>query len=84
MYVDDIGQALSVGECEIPFEKGILTAEKVVAEIGQVICGMAEGRRNAEDVTIFDSTGIALQDIMVSKMVLDLARQKPCGTVVEL
>lgn len=84
VYVDDIGQALSVGECEIPYEKGILTVDKVVAEIGQVICGLAEGRRDDEEVTIFDSTGIALQDIMVSKMVLDLAQQKKCGVMVEL
>lgn len=84
VYVDDIGQALSVGECEIPFEKGILTAEKVAGEIGQVICGASQGRGSADEVTIFDSTGIALQDILVSKTVLELARQQHVGTSVEL
>ncbi|MCX6055363.1 MAG: ornithine cyclodeaminase family protein [Chloroflexi bacterium] len=84
VFVDDIEQALSVGECEIPFNKGILTAGRVVAEIGQVVCGKVRGRLSDTDVTIFDSTGIALQDLMVSKMVLDLASQKSCGTLVEL
>jgi ornithine cyclodeaminase/alanine dehydrogenase-like protein (mu-crystallin family) len=37
-----------------------------VTELGDVLTGAAEGRRSADDITIFDSTGLAIQDLAVS------------------
>ena len=39
-----------------------------VTELGRVLAGDAEGRRSAEDVTLFDSTGLAIQDLAIAKV----------------
>jgi ornithine cyclodeaminase/alanine dehydrogenase len=84
VFADDITQAVSVGECEIPIKKGVITKEAIIGEIGEVIAGLKEGRTSDGDVTIFDSTGIALQDLMIAGRALKMAEEKNIGTVVEL
>lgn len=56
----------------------------LTAEIGEVITGAASGRTGAEDITLFDSTGIALQDIACSCALLTAAEKAGLGTAVEL
>jgi ornithine cyclodeaminase/alanine dehydrogenase-like protein (mu-crystallin family) len=41
-----------------------------VTELGRVLTGEAEGRRSAEDITLFDSTGLAIQDLAIAKAAL--------------
>ena len=45
-----------------PLREGVITEADVAGEIGKVICGELEGRQSDDQVTVFDSTGIALQD----------------------
>lgn len=82
VYGDDTAQCFAVGECEIPHSLGVLDALR--GEIGDVICGAAPGRTGAEDITLFDSTGIALQDIACSCALLSAAKSAGLGTSVEL
>lgn len=84
VYVDDIGQAVNVGEVEIPIKKGIIEKQDIIAEIGEVIAGHVSGRNNDEDITIYDTTGIALQDLITSKLAIDLAKKKGLGVEVDL
>ncbi len=84
VYVDDIGQAISVGETEIPIKSGAITKEDIIAEIGDVMIGNAKGRQSAEEITVYDTTGIALQDLLTSKLVLDIAAEKGLGVEVEI
>lgn len=84
VYVDDITQAINVGETEIPVKKGIIKKENILAEIGLVIAGAVEGRSSEEDITIYDSTGIALQDLLTAKLALDIAEKKGLGVEVEI
>ena len=63
VFVDDIRQCREDGEIAVPLKAGQITeAEHVAGEIGKVICGELEGRQSDEQITVFDSTGIALQD----------------------
>jgi alanine dehydrogenase len=62
IFVDDIRQCREDGEINVPLREGLLTEEDVAGEIGKVICGQLEGRQSDDQVTVFDSTGIALQD----------------------
>ena len=62
IFVDDIRQCVPDGEINVPIKEGVITADDVAAEIGAVICGRAEGRRSDAEITLFDSTGIAIQD----------------------
>lgn len=82
VFGDDAAQCFAVGECEIPHSLGMLDA--LAGEIGGVITGAALGRVGAEDITLFDSTGIALQDIACSCALLTAAEKAGLGTAVEL
>lgn len=62
IFVDDIRQCRTDGEINVPLRDGIISEADIAGEIGKVICGRLEGRQSAEQVTLFDSTGIALQD----------------------
>ncbi len=62
VFVDDIRQCREDGEINVPLAEGLLSEEDVAGEIGKVICGELEGRQSDDQVTVFDSTGIALQD----------------------
>lgn len=84
VFVDDVDQAINVGETEIPVKSGAIKPEAIIAEIGAVMIGQAEGRKSADDITVYDSTGIALQDLLTSKLVLDIAEEKGLGTIVEI
>ena len=82
VFGDDEGQCLSVGECEIPHKKGILSG--LLGEIGGVMAGAVPGRTAQEDITIFDSTGIALQDLASAASILGVADQAGVGVQVDL
>jgi alanine dehydrogenase len=62
VFVDDIRQCREDGEINVPLREGAITEEHVAGEIGKVVCGELEGRQRDDQVTVFDSTGIALQD----------------------
>lgn len=80
-FGDDRAQCFAVGECEIPHRDGILTE---LTEIGAVMLGKAHGRLTSDDVTVFDSTGIALQDLASAAVILERAEAIGVGTVVTL
>lgn len=82
VFGDDIAQCLSVGECEKPHREGKL--DQLCGEIGGVISGKLPGRLSDQDITIFDSTGIALQDLASGAMILAMAERQGTGTLVEL
>jgi alanine dehydrogenase len=62
IFVDDIRQCRNDGEINVPLAQGLITEAAIAGEIGEVITGKKPGRRSAEEITLFDSTGIALQD----------------------
>jgi alanine dehydrogenase len=62
VLVDDIRQCREDGEINVALSEGLLAEDDVAGEIGKVIAGQLEGRQSNDQVTVFDSTGIALQD----------------------
>jgi alanine dehydrogenase len=62
IFVDDIRQCRTDGEINVPLSEGLIKESDIAGEIGEVITGKKEGRTSDEDITLFDSTGIALQD----------------------
>jgi alanine dehydrogenase len=62
VFVDDIRQCREDGEINVALSEGLITEADVAGEIGKVIAGELEGRQSDDQVTVFDSTGIALQD----------------------
>lgn len=83
VFCDDRKQVMNVGECEKAVKAGLVQPEEIT-ELGDVILGKAKGRQSAEEITLFDSTGIALQDLMNASMITDLAEERGLGVTVEL
>ncbi|WP_164553364.1 ornithine cyclodeaminase family protein [Brevibacillus marinus] len=84
VFVDDVTQAAQAGETEIAVKKGIIAKGDIAGEIGSVILGKTPGRLSQEDITLFDSTGIALQDLITADYVLQQAEEKGLGMVAYL
>ena len=83
VFADDVEQAAAVGETEIPVRDGIIAKEDI-GTIGGVIAGSVKGRLSAQDITVFDSTGLALQDLAIAKLALGAAEKLGLGTVCTL
>ena len=66
LFCDDWEQASHGGELAAGVAAGIVTQD-TVTELGAVLIGDADGRRSAGDVTLFDSTGLAIQDLAIAK-----------------
>lgn len=82
-FCDDLNQAVTVGECEKAVKQGLVSPEEI-CELGDVLLGKAPGRQSSEDITMFDSSGIGLQDLIVASLVTDRAGERGLGTVIEL
>ena len=66
LFCDDWEQASHGGELAAGVAAGVVTQD-TVTELGAVLIGDADGRRSAGDVTLFDSTGLAIQDLAIAK-----------------
>ena len=62
VFVDDIRQCRTDGEINVPLREGLISERDLAGEIGQVVAGKLPGRTGQDEVTVFDSTGFALQD----------------------
>jgi alanine dehydrogenase len=69
LFCDEWRQASTGGELSAAARAGEITAEEVT-EIGPVLLGEAPGRGDAEEITLFDSTGLAIQDLAIAHAVL--------------
>lgn len=75
VVVDDLKQASTSGEINVPIQKGIYSIGEVYGTLAEVIAGKKKGRTDNGAVTIFDSTGIAVEDIAVAKLLFEKAQQ---------
>lgn len=82
VFTDEIAQAVSIGECQHAITDGTLS-EGDITELGAVINGDHPGRTNADEVTLFDGTGVGLQDLAVASAAVDLALAKGVATNVD-
>lgn len=82
VFTDEVAQAVTLGECQHAVAAGLVDAGSIV-EIGQVVTGAHPGRTSAEEITLFDGTGVGLQDLAVASAVVDLAVRKGIATEVE-
>ncbi|WAC04045.1 MAG: ornithine cyclodeaminase family protein [Methanoregula sp.] len=69
VFVDDIAQAVHSGEINVPIKKGLFTEENISGTLGEVVIGRKK-RRRPEEITIFDSTGLAIQDLAIAKIAM--------------
>jgi alanine dehydrogenase len=72
VFADDWEQASHNGDLVHAFEAGAIT-EDDVTQLGDVLVGTAPGRRSPDDITVFDSTGLAIQDLAVALAAMERA-----------
>ena len=75
VFTDEIAQSVSIGEAQHAIADGSLDMA-AITEIGMVINGDHAGRSSADEITLFDGTGVGLQDLAVASKVVDLAVAK--------
>lgn len=69
IVIDEWDQSSHSGEINVPVSKGIISKKNVYAELGKIAAGLKKGRTNNRDITMFDSTGLAAQDISTAFVV---------------
>ena len=84
VVVDLLDQCATIGELHHALEQGLVTRPDVHAELGEVIAGKKAGRTSPDEVIIFDSTGMALQDVAAAAIVYEKAIGSGRGMVVNL
>lgn len=72
------------GEYLIPAGEGLIGEEHIRAELGEVLTGKAPGRRSAEEITLFKSLGLAVEDLAAARSVLEQAEARGEGVFVEI
>lgn len=83
VVIDDWAQATESGEVNVPLHDGTLSRDAIHATLGEVIAGKRPGREHA-DITVFDSTGLAVQDAAVARVVYAAARERGAGAAFDL
>lgn len=82
VFTDEVAQSVTIGEAQHPVAAGLITAEDIT-EIGAVINGTHPGRESDDQITLFDGTGVGLQDLAVASKAVDLAKEKGVAIEVE-
>ena len=72
------------GDVVIPLEEGAIDRDHVLGEIGAVAAGLLEGRRTSDEVTVFKSLGVGVEDVAAGRLVYDRAVARGVGTPVAL
>jgi ornithine cyclodeaminase/alanine dehydrogenase-like protein (mu-crystallin family) len=84
-YADRRESALNeAGDLLLAIRDGVVTADHVIGELGQVLIGAAEGRTGPDDITVFESLGLAVEDVAAARAVVEAARAEGAGTTVRL
>ena len=81
VFTDEIAQSVTIGECQHAVHEGLLY-DIDITELGAVINGAHKGRESEDELTLFDGTGVGLQDLAVASAAVDLAIEK--GVAIEV
>ena len=81
VFADEVAQSATIGEAQHAVQQGLIGAADIT-EIGSVINGDHIGRTDAEEITVFDGTGVGLQDLAVASVAVETAVSR--GTAMEL
>jgi alanine dehydrogenase len=82
--VDILDQGASIGELHHAIASDLMTKQHVHAELGEVVAGTRPGRTSTDEIIIFDSTGMALQDVITAATVYEKAVDRGLGKIFDL
>lgn len=83
VFTDEVAQSISMGEAQHAITEGLIKESDIV-QLGAVINGTHPGRSSEDQITLFDGTGVGLQDLAVAAAVVDLAVEKGIAIGVDI
>ena len=83
VFTDEIAQSITIGECQHAVAQGLI-AQDAITSIGDVINGAHPGRTSDDEITIFDGTGVGLQDLAVAAVAVRLADARGMAQSIQL
>ena len=83
VVVDILDQCATIGDLHHALTAGLMTRENVHAELSEIVAGKKAGRASNDEITIFDSTGMALQDAAAAAIVYEKAVQNGKGMIID-
>jgi len=84
IVVDCFEECKVRGEINSAISEGTIDLSNIYAELGDIVAGKKKGRESASEITIFDATGMAIQDIATSYEIYKIAKEKGIGTTVAI
>ena len=84
LIIDDYEQCVHSGEINVPMSAGDLSADDIDGELGDIVIGKANDRTSTTGITVFDSTGLAIQDIATARAVFISANENRRGIDMDL
>jgi alanine dehydrogenase len=83
IVIDDWEQASHGGEINVPLSSGVIGKSDIYADIGEIVAGIKPGRTSNREITIFDTTGLAIQDVITAWHVYEVAEKKGIGIEID-
>lgn len=76
IFVDDMRQASTSGEINVPLDKGLLDPGRIRGSLSDLVGGLKHGRASDREITVFDSTGLAIEDIACARLIYEKVKGK--------
>lgn len=83
VVLDDWAQACGSGEVNVPLDSGALSRDAIHGPLGEIVAGKLSGRESDDQITVFDSTGLAVQDVALARLIYDTALEAGVGLEVD-
>jgi alanine dehydrogenase len=83
LFTDEVAQAVSIGEAQHAVAAGLVDPGNIMT-LGAVLAGLAPGRQSDAEITLYDGTGVALQDLAVAALAVARAEERGLGVRVEV
>lgn len=83
LFTDEVAQSVTIGEAQHAMAEGLIRAEDITP-IGSVIAGLSSGRQSEDEITLFDGTGVGLQDLAVAATAVRRAVERGLATETEV
>ncbi|MFH1328591.1 MAG: ornithine cyclodeaminase family protein [Candidatus Bathyarchaeota archaeon] len=82
VVVDDVEQAIHGGEVNVPISQGIISRKDIYGEMAEVVLGHKPGRTSDDEITVFDSTGLVIHDVIIAGLIYRGAKELKIGVTI--
>jgi len=76
IFVDDMRQASTSGEINVPLDRGLLNPSRIRGSLSDLVGGLKTGRTSDKEITVFDSTGLAIEDIACAHLIYEKVKDR--------